>query len=202
MRRFLLLCFFSCLGTSVAEFVPDSVSEEDFEHVNENSPFTRPLNLSSSLRLLGVLKVGGRSFATVMDEETEEIHTISDQPNPRGWKLVEVSGGDIKETTATIAIGASEFARIRFGAQQLDPKANPKLMNSMKLNVVKQRDLPKGYDTRWHQKYVDHRMKSLSDQQKKRIHELWTAKQKAEPQMRDRGQQFVRIMEFVAGGER
>lgn len=202
MKVFFILCFVSCVGNTVAEFTPEAVSENDFEHVIANSPFTRPLNLSSTLRLAAVANINGRSIATVMDEKTKEIYIISDEPNPRGWKLVEVSGTGVEKTTATIAIGASEIAQVKFGDPQLNPKANPKLMNSMKLNVAKQRNLPKGYDPRWHQKYVDHRMKSLSDQQKKRIHELWTAKQKSDPQMRDRGQQFVRIMEFVAGGER
>ena len=184
-------------------YLPDPVGPSDFRHVSENSPFTRPLNLSNSLRLAAVAKINGKPIATVMDEKTKEIFVITEDPNPSGWTLVDVDAqGGLEKMTATISVAGSEVATVRFGEQQLNPKGNPKVIASMKLNAAKQRSLPQGYNPKSHQPYVDARMRHLSNEQKKRIHDLWQAKQKAEPKMQDRGQQFVRIMEFVAGGER
>ena len=63
-------------------------------------------------------------------------------------------------------------------------------------------DLPEAYQPAKHQQYVDRRMEGLSNEQRARIGQLWAAKEKADPEMPNRGASFVRILEYVAGGEK
>ena len=44
---------------------------------------------------------------------------------------------------------------------------------------------------------MDATYKILTDKQKHRIHILWQEKRKADPEMPNAGQQFVRIMDYV-----
>jgi hypothetical protein len=53
-----------------------------------------------------------------------------------------------------------------------------------------------------HQEYVDRRMAELNPQQRARIGRLWAEKQRLHPNMPNRGISFVKIMEFVAAGEK
>ena len=62
--------------------------------------------------------------------------------------------------------------------------------------------LPAGYDPRRHQAYVDARLKSLQSQQRGRIGRLWKDKRRLQPKMKNAGMSFVRILEYVAAGEK
>ena len=62
--------------------------------------------------------------------------------------------------------------------------------------------LPAGYDPGKHQAYVDGRMKSLQSQQRGRIGLLWKQKRRLHPNMQNAGMSFVRILEYVAAGEK
>ncbi|MBP90525.1 MAG: hypothetical protein CMJ64_28090 [Planctomycetaceae bacterium] len=62
--------------------------------------------------------------------------------------------------------------------------------------------LPAGYDPSKHQAYVDGRMKSLQSQQRGRIGLLWKEKRRLHPNMQNAGVSFVRILEYVAAGEK
>ena len=67
---------------------------------------------------------------------------------------------------------------------------------------IDKNDLPKAYDIRKHQEYVDRRLAGLSNRQKARIGRLWAEKRRIHPKMPNRGKSFVRIMEYVANGEK
>ena len=69
--------------------------------------------------------------------------------------------------------------------------------------MVDTMDLPEGYHPgNEHQKYVDQRLAELKPQQRGRIGQLWKEKQRIDPDMPNRGISFVKIMEFVAAGEK
>jgi streptogramin lyase len=80
--------------------------------------------------------------------------------------------------------------------------------NGKLLLRIEGNDLPKGYNpgrgktpkesAKLHQDYVDRRMAKLSSRQRARIGRLWAEKRKADPDMPNAGQSFVRIMEYVA----
>jgi hypothetical protein len=63
-------------------------------------------------------------------------------------------------------------------------------------------DLPDSYTTQRHQDYVDKRMAGLSDGQRNRIGRLWQERRKIDPNLREVGQTFVRIIEYVAENEK
>ena len=57
--------------------------------------------------------------------------------------------------------------------------------------------LPQAYLNGKHQPYVDATYKKLTEKQKHRIHLLWQEKRKADTDIPNAGQHFVRIMEYV-----
>ena len=63
-------------------------------------------------------------------------------------------------------------------------------------------DLPEGYAPAKHQDYVDRRIAELTNEQRGRLHQLWQEKQRIDPNMPNRGASFVKIMTYVANGEK
>ena len=62
--------------------------------------------------------------------------------------------------------------------------------------------LPKAYDGRRHQSYVDRVMAGLKPEQRARVGQLWKEKRRLDPDMPNPGASFVKILEYVAGGEK
>ena len=102
--------------------LPRAVVSSHFDALMRNSPFTRSLNLSDSLILRGVAMIDGRQVATVLNRETKEIYTVSDDLNAQGWKMVEYRGDpDIEKTSARIAVAGGEVVTVRYGDIDLKP---------------------------------------------------------------------------------
>ncbi len=74
--------------------------------------------------------------------------------------------------------------------------------NAKLLQKIAQTKLPEAYLNGKHQPYVDATYKKLTEKQKHRIHILWQEKRKADPEMPNGGQHFVRIMEYVRHNEK
>ena len=70
------------------------------------------------------------------------------------------------------------------------------------LTRIDQTGLPDGYDPSNHQPWVDRRMKSLKPPQRGRIGRLWNEKRRLQPEMKNAGMSFVRILEYVARGDK
>ena len=70
------------------------------------------------------------------------------------------------------------------------------------LTRIDQTKLPDGYDVRNHQPWVDRRMEALKPEHRVRIGGLWKEKRRLQPQMKNAGMSFVRILEYVASGEK
>ena len=77
-------------------------------------------------------------------------------------------------------------------------KPQPDLPNAESLADIDRSDLPNGYDSRKHQEYVDRRMAGLSEAQRAQVGQLWKKKQRLDRNMPNRGESFVKIMEYVA----
>ena len=193
----------------------------EFNSLLENSPFTRSLNLPNSIHLTGVAKVDGRLVATLVDVTTKESYTVSDTPNPQGWTLVEIDHEyDIDKITAKVSVNGGEIVSVRYDKDLFGPNGSFFARKSsgkhghrsghsnqghwhsrdrQKLfEHIDRNQLPKGYDPRRHQEYVDRRLSGLSNEQKSMIGRMWGEKQRGDPRMANRGQSFVRIMEYVA----
>jgi len=70
------------------------------------------------------------------------------------------------------------------------------------LTRIDQTELPDGYNVSNHQPWVDRRMETLKPEQRGRIGRLWKEKRRLQPKMKNAGMSFVRILEYVARGEK
>ena len=105
---------------------PDLPQPFDFNAlagVVQNSPFTRIVNVSDSLVLTGVAYVDGKPVVTLFDKDKKESLVVTDQPNLRGWTLVEAThSADMNRASAKVSIGG-EPVSIRYDAAALTPDA-------------------------------------------------------------------------------
>jgi len=85
------------------------------------------------------------------------------------------------------------------GRQKARPTASS---NAALLAGIDAQNLPAGYSPANHQDYVDRRIAELPDEQRGRLHQLWQEKQRIDPNMPNRGASFVKIMTYVANGEK
>jgi arylsulfatase A len=84
--------------------------------------------------------------------------------------------------------------------QTATPRNSP---NAELLAKIDGNDPPKGYrGGKDHQKYVDERIAELSPRQRARIGQLFNEKRRMNPNMPNVGLSFVKILEYVAAGEK
>jgi len=131
IARLLLLTAFVgrlTLGASAAtgendiSELPLPITAENFSALQDVSPFNRTLNLSDSLILTGLAKIGHQMVATIMNKETKETFVVSEQPNSQGWKMTAFSeDSDLEKVTATISLAGEEIVKIRYDQTRLKP---------------------------------------------------------------------------------
>jgi len=103
---------------------PETITEADYQELAANSPFTRALNLSDSLILTGIAKIGSDTIATILNKESKETYVVSGgQANAQGWRLSKVEGDQsaLDKVTAKIAVNGGEVVSVRFDEKQLKP---------------------------------------------------------------------------------
>ena len=82
----------------------------------------------------------------------------------------------------------------------VDYKNSP---NGKLLTRIDRNELPRGYGTgKQHQVYVDRQLEKMSSQQKSRLGKLWKEKQRADPDMPNRGASFVKILDYIIREEK
>jgi len=97
----------------------------------------------------------------------------------------------------------AEAATTRHFRSERKQKVSPVgAANAALLAQIDSRDLPKSYDPAHHQLYVDRHMAALSAEQRGTIVRLWHLKEMIDPDMANRGNSFVKIMTYVANGEK
>lgn len=91
------------------------VEEEHFAALTTLSPFRRSLNLSKTLNLTGVAKIGDARFVTLYNYETRETHTVSSAANAEGWRMISIKGdqNDLESLTAQISLAQGEVFVVR-----------------------------------------------------------------------------------------
>ncbi|MGB0153893.1 MAG: hypothetical protein ACPGFB_07665 [Verrucomicrobiales bacterium] len=104
------------LTTKAADIaLPEPVTPDYFQSLLEQSPFTRPLDLSGALILTGVAEVDGAPVATVIDTENGYSFAVSTFPDNRGWKLVELPEmDDIEIAVASIAVDGGQVIKVYY----------------------------------------------------------------------------------------
>tara|TARA_R110000850_G_scaffold7548_15_gene27407 strand:+ start:212 stop:865 length:654 start_codon:yes stop_codon:yes gene_type:complete len=117
----ILLSVFSARGETGA-FVPSPVESRDFGALQEQSPFSRALNLSDSLILTGLAMVDQEQVATLLNKETKETFVVSSRVNAQGWKMVELKPDeDLEKVSAKVAVEGGEVVTVRYSEWQLKP---------------------------------------------------------------------------------
>ncbi|MEM1293834.1 MAG: hypothetical protein AAGH89_00620 [Verrucomicrobiota bacterium] len=103
--------------------MPQPITEDDFQALRSSSPFTRSLNLSDSLILTGIAKIGDETIATILDKNSKESYVVGAAANAQGWRMVEVDGdrNDLEKVTARISVAGGEVVSIRFDENRLKP---------------------------------------------------------------------------------
>lgn len=128
MNRFLVPFLSTIISVGVSardtevSFIPEEVVETDFGSLQEQSPFTRALNLSDSLILTGVALVDDERVATLLNKETKETFVVSSQLNSQGWKMVELKeDADLEKVAAKVSVNGGEVVTVRYAEWQLKP---------------------------------------------------------------------------------
>lgn len=103
--------------------LPAGAAESEFREFLTNSPFTRSLNLSSTLVLTGIATIDGESIATIVDTASKESYVVSADSNSQGWRMVEIEGdrSDLETVTARISVSGGEVIAVRFDDVRLKP---------------------------------------------------------------------------------
>ncbi len=165
------------------------------------------------------LTVKGRNFSAEYDGEVIhdnfEYHDwmMNMEPAPiRLQKHIVVDGDNLgKRNPCPIEYRNIFIKKIEPGAVSAAPQpraqavAKPKRPKSPHAELLAQIDageLPKGYEPTNHQQYVDGRIGELSEEQRGRLAQLWKVREKLDPDMPNRGNSFVKIMSYVAKGEK
>lgn len=93
-----------------------------------HSPFNRIVSPEDTLQLTGIAYVEGKPVATFLNKATNERITVSEEPNPQGWKITEATpGNDPQFTEVHVLIGGEEIT-MHYGNSQLTPGASKKGM--------------------------------------------------------------------------
>lgn len=181
------------------DFAPEAITPRMFDELLHNSPFTRPLNDPGSMVLTGYCCVNGKPIVFVKETGTGQTHRITDTPNEKGWKLVEVErNANLSHMSAKIAVEGGESMEIRYEESSLNPHGT-----AVEIKV------PTGIDTRppptdeERKKFVESitpRFRGMSEWQKKRFGQVFGEKLKANPNLSDRqkGALLLNVLDYVA----
>lgn len=172
----------------VPNALPSPVTDQHFQLVRENSPFTRSINLSDSLILTGIAEMNGKPVATLMNKETKETYVVSEQPNLQGWKMVELAGHeDLERVSAKISIAGGEVVTVRYDEWALKPgEAKPASGGSTSIAEAPRGGPPGGGDggrRRGGDPEVRAKMMALSEEQRQKLFDTVRKKMEANPNM-------------------
>ena len=108
------------------ELLVPELQEDFFQGAFQDSPFTRRMNLPDSVFITGMARVDGTAVVTVIDMSSKEkkTHVLTSQPNKDGWRLVEVSEGDLDWAEVKIQIWGGEIFSARYNPETIQPLAN------------------------------------------------------------------------------
>lgn len=117
-----LLCA-AAFSLRAADDLPQPFDSNTVTPLIQNSPFIRSVSLTDSLVLTGLAYIDGKPVVTIMNTETHQSYSVSQEPNALGWKLTEATATtDINRASAKVAIGG-EVVVIRYNKDLMTPDA-------------------------------------------------------------------------------
>lgn len=91
--------------------LPQPFDANSLNAIIQNSPFTRIVSISDSLVLTGMAYVNGKPVVTIFDRNEKQSLVVTEEPNLKGWKLMEaLPTTNIERAQAKIAIGGETFS--------------------------------------------------------------------------------------------
>ncbi|MCF7787526.1 MAG: hypothetical protein K9N47_15460 [Prosthecobacter sp.] len=91
--------------------LPQPFDANSLSAIIQNSPFTRIVSISDSLVLTGMAYVNGKPVVTIFDKNEKQSLVVTEEPNLKGWKLMEaLPTANIERAQAKIAIGGETFS--------------------------------------------------------------------------------------------
>ena len=91
--------------------LPQPFDATSLSPIIQNSPFTRIVSISDSLVLTGMAYVNGKPVVTIFDKNEKQSLVVTEEPNLKGWKLMEaLPTTNIERAQAKIAIGGETFS--------------------------------------------------------------------------------------------
>lgn len=91
--------------------LPQPFDATSLSAIIQNSPFTRIVSISDSLVLTGMAYVNGKPVVTIFDKNEKQSLVVTEEPNLKGWKLMEaLPTSNIERAQAKIAIGGETFS--------------------------------------------------------------------------------------------
>ncbi|MDI1312711.1 hypothetical protein [Prosthecobacter sp.] len=91
--------------------LPQPFDASSLSAIIQNSPFTRIVSISDSLVLTGMAYVNGKPVVTIFDKNEKQSLVVTEEPNLKGWKLMEaLPTTNIERAQAKIAIGGETFS--------------------------------------------------------------------------------------------
>ena len=91
--------------------LPQPFDATSLSAIIQNSPFTRIVSISDSLVLTGMAYVNGKPVVTIFDKNEKQSLVVTEEPNLKGWKLMEaLPTANIERAQAKIAIGGETFS--------------------------------------------------------------------------------------------
>ncbi len=187
-----------CQQTAADAELPQPLTAEHFRELKASSPFTRVLDLSESLMLTGVARLNGKPMATLMDRQSKETFVISEVPNPKGWKLIEITGGgaaDLETVSATISV-SGEMVSVRYDGRQLNPsESTPEGAGGADHRPPSTEAEKKAFGQMVYKKWT-----ALDKEQQEQAKKIMEHKIKENPKMSDRqkGETLVGILDHVS----
>ena len=92
----------------MANVMPLFTLNQEFGAVLESPPFTRPLNLQSSMAITGFMSYGNKNYLSVVDTGTKETYTVTETPNDQGWFLSSLNVSKDGSIEAVIKINGED----------------------------------------------------------------------------------------------
>jgi hypothetical protein len=100
---------------------PKTLSADFADQLLKNSPFTRIVDLSSTLKLTGIAYVDGQPVVTVVNTETKKSYLVGTTPNELGWRVAAVNPSSSLDRAQVKIIIGGETIPVRYSDAQLTP---------------------------------------------------------------------------------
>ena len=131
-----------------------------------------------------------------------ELYNLANDPNQRTNiaaaepEILEQMKAQLLSINASVLADAPTWGDETSQVSPTKPKVQIENIREL-LNQIESTQIPAAYVVAKHQEYVDKRIAAMTPAQHARLGFLWKEKRRLHPDMKNRGNSFVRILEFI-----